>query len=291
MRFAPRRIIAWFMKLEAVPSTPKDFRRLLQAELIKRCERNSRYSLRAFAQSLQISHATLSHILASRRPLTKSIILKLGNQLGLSPTELNAYVEATPSVQKKKVAQAPVPTQAKGMDHYQEITIDTFLVISEWYHDAIAELTHLENFVPDSKWIAKVLGITVTEVNMAVERLERLELLEIKEDGSWIDLSKDNSTCLDPNFTTSALKKYQKKVLELSTVALMEAAKSEREHVSNMVAIQPEDLPEVKNRINEFRSNLMAFLQRKGVKPKEVYQLAISFFPITKKTKLKETQT
>lgn len=252
------------------------FRKLLQQELLKRCEKNPRYSLRAFAKTLQVSHATLSHLIAGRRPLTSKMIQALGKSLNLSFEDLKLYMD---NVSELKNQQPETST-------YHELTADTFTVISEWYYDAIAELTHLKSFKGDIKWIAKVLGISVTEVNIAVERLQRLELLEITKAGKWIDLSKNNSTALDPDFTTAALKKYQKKILELSAIALDEIPKSEREHVSNTIAIQKSDVVEVKKKINSFRFRLSQYLQRKDVNPNEVYQLAISFFPITKKDKL-----
>ncbi|MGE3974802.1 MAG: TIGR02147 family protein [Bdellovibrionales bacterium] len=247
-----------------------NFRKFLQQELMKRCERNPSYSLRAFAKSLRLSHATLSHILAGRRPLTNKMIQRIGLTLGLGPQEVALF-------------QSPTRSQAQNMapNNYHELTIDTFTAISEWYHDAILELTHLKNFKADTKWIAKSLGITINEVNMAAERLARLELLEIKGK-KWTDLSQNNSTSLDPDFTSVALRKYQKKILELSLKALEEVPKVKREHASNMLAFQKSDLEEVRKRIHRFRWSLTKFIQRKEAKPDEVYQLALSFFPITK---------
>ena len=69
-------------------------------------------------------------------------------------------------------------------------------------------------------------------------------------------------------------------------IALDEIPKAEREHVSNTIAIQKCDVVEVKKKIHSFRFRLSQYLQRKDVNPDEVYQLAISFFPITKKEKL-----
>jgi transcriptional regulator with XRE-family HTH domain len=251
-------------------SAADNFRSFLKQELMKRCERNSRYSLRAFARSLDISHATLSHILAGRRKLTSKMIKRIGHTLGMDPAELASYV-----------AESAAGAGQRGLDGYPEMNLDTFSVISEWYHDAIMELTHLKNFQDDPRWIARVLGVTVSEVNLAVERLQKLNLLEIKN-GKWRDLSPCNTTPLDPSFTATALKKYQKKILSLSTAAIGDVAKIDREHVSNMLSIQKSDLPEVRKRITKFRSQLAAFLQKKNKTPNEVYQLSVSFFPLTK---------
>lgn len=262
--------------------TKRDFRSVLQSALVTRCERNPRYSLRAFAQNLGVSHATLSHILAGRRPLTEKAIRKLGTALGMNPSEIVAFVSKNRAHSEKALP---------GPRGYQDLTIDTFAAISEWYHDAIMELSHLPSFKADPKWIARVLGITVSEVNIAVDRLQRLELLKVTPEGEWLDLSKNNSTPLAPDFATSAMRKYQKKILELSMNALEEVPKSDREHVSNMIAVQKGDLLEVKKKIDRFRWRLTAFLQRKAANPNEVYQLAISFFPITKSVSKNEEKS
>lgn len=195
------------------------------------------------------------------------MIRKLCAQLDIGPAELGSF------------------SATEGPLNYNELSLDTFTAISEWYHDAILELTRIKGFRPEPKVIAKQLGITVMEVHAAIERLQRLELLEITKSGKgeiWTDISGDNHTSLAPDFTSAALRKYQKKVLELSLNALETVPRTEREHVSNMLAVRKSDLPKVKKEIDSFRWTLTRFLQRRGSEPDDVYQLAISFFPILK---------
>jgi uncharacterized protein (TIGR02147 family) len=241
-----------------------DFRRVLQTELLKRCDTNSRYSLRAFAQSLGISHATLSHIIAGRRKLSPNMIERLGLKLGLELQEIQS-VKTNPA--------APTP--------YGELTIDTFVAISEWHHDAILELIHTKHFRSEPKWIAQKLGINVHQVNTAVERLKKLELL-IERNGKWIDASKNNTTTLAPDFTHSALRKYLQKMFELSIESLNRDDIKNRDHNSNMIAIQKSDLPQAKKMLKDFRRQFAKFLQRPNTKPDSVYDLTTSFFPISK---------
>lgn len=254
-----------------VPRT-RDFRLFLQQELMRRCERNSGYSLRAFAKVLGVHHASLSRLLAQKRPFTTRLTKSICQALHLSPAEAELFLQNIP---KKKSARAEEPIQ------YRELTLDTFVSISEWYHDALLELTHLRSFKPNPKWIAKVLGITQNEVKIAAERLQRLELLEITAEGKWLDLSRDNTTNITNDFTSAALRKLQKKVLDLSGAALENLPRTQRDHTSLMVAVDFSDLPEVKERIKNFRHELAAFLQRKEAKADSVCQLAISFFPLT----------
>ncbi|MBX9769703.1 MAG: TIGR02147 family protein [Bdellovibrionales bacterium] len=243
---------------------------MLQSELINRTAKNPKYSLRAFARQLGISAPVLSHLIGGRRPLTPAAIQKIGMALGLTPESINSYVA---QFQKHSLTEE-APFSVMAMDVYN--------AIADWYHDAILELTHIPTFKADPKWIATTLGITIHEVNAAIERLQRLDLLDITQEGQWVDLSRDNTTQSHPDVTSAALRKYQEKILEFSLEALRNVPKPLRDHTSSMTAIDVADLAEVKMRIRNFRKELSEFLQRDGVEPNQLYQLAISYFPLTK---------
>jgi len=247
----------------------KKFRTYLQHELIKRCERNPKYSLRAFAKQLGIYHATLSAIMSGKRPITSATVRKLNKNLGLSPKELDTYL--------KDITQKSKPRRTVT---YSELTQDTFNAISEWYYDAIMELVNVETFCNDPRWIANVLSITVSEARIAIETLLRLHLIRIDAAGGLHLTKKHSTNILDSNFTNAAMKKYQKQIIEKSSIALDEVSKLNRDHTSTTIAIDPEDLPKIKKIIRNFRYELNAYVQREGVRPKEVYQLQVSIFRI-----------
>src|SRR5947209_9956192 len=81
----------------ATETLPSSFRALLRVELARRCAKNPRYSLRAFARSLEIDHATLSQLLRGRRQVTRAAILRLGRRLGLEEADLSALAVADTS--------------------------------------------------------------------------------------------------------------------------------------------------------------------------------------------------
>jgi transcriptional regulator with XRE-family HTH domain len=132
------------------------FRLFLQFELQERRLRNPHYSLRAFAQRLGVNHSTLSQWMRGRRPLTAKTIETLGRRLSVPAKHIRVFVEHRAST---------------GPDL------------------AVLELLRREDFTPDSRWIARQLGITVDDVNIAVQRLVRLDLLEMATVNQWIDKS------------------------------------------------------------------------------------------------------
>jgi uncharacterized protein (TIGR02147 family) len=255
----------------------KDFRLHLQDEFLSRCRRNPKYSLRAFARSLGVNHGILSTVLRNKRPLTARLVQELGFALRLGEKELNAYVRALPDFGESPVKKT---TRIKQIN---QMTVDTFNVVSDWYHDAILELSRLRDFQGTPKYIAKKLGISTTEARLAIERLERIGLIEIGRDGSWKETLGDNTTAWNVDVTSPALRHLQRQVLGLSLRALEEIPRAEREHACMTMAVRARDLAEAKRRIKAFRHELMSFLQRDGAELDEVYQLAVSLYPLTRR--------
>ncbi|MBS1790169.1 MAG: TIGR02147 family protein [Acidobacteria bacterium] len=156
------------------------FRLFLQAELARRCSANAQYSLRSFAVFLGLNHSTLSQLLRGKRPLTHRTIENLGIKLGMNQTEIERY--------KANENLATFRTSAMSRQ-IRQLTVDTVNLLSDPTHRAILELVRLEDFQPDSRWIARVLNSNVDEVNVAISRLTRLGLLEMEDHNHWVDRS------------------------------------------------------------------------------------------------------
>lgn len=243
------------------------FRDYLRQELINRCKRNPSYSLRSFARFLEMDHSTLGKVLNGKRPLGKNLIKKIGNKLDLNPNELSFYLEIGRSDNLNE-------------ETFDKLAYDSFQVIADWYHSAILELIRVNNFKSDPKWIAKCLGISVHEVQSAIERLERVQLIFKNYNGEIQLSSKNGKTFLNPGFTSSAHKLLQRQILEKAILALEHIPLEIRNQTSVTMAIDRHLLPEAIRRITIFRSELVEFLSRTQV-CNEVYQMSICLFPLT----------
>jgi plasmid maintenance system antidote protein VapI len=241
-----------------------DFRFILQNELLRRCKKNSAYSIRAFAQSLGIDHSTLSQIIRGKRKLTNKMISKLGQSLDLPPHQLKRF-------QKNELP--------KASENYEQLAEDTFIAISDWYHFAILELIHTKNFKQDTKWIAKALGLTVSEVHIAIERLQRLSLLTLDEDGKYIDNAEFIDFGHDQN-TAAARKKWQQQTFELALKKLKEVSYDKRSHSGITMAIDSSKIEGARDLIREFRRRLREYLSDSD-NCDQVYHLGIALFPLT----------
>jgi uncharacterized protein (TIGR02147 family) len=247
----------------------KSFRLFLQCEYIKRCKVNSRYSLRAYARLLRIDPSTLSQALRGKRTLSKVQQLKLGTRLGLGPMEMARFWD-----DPERDSSYAQTSSAK------ELTLDAFQVISDWYHYAIFELVTVKGFSPEPKWIAKKLGITPTEAQIALERLLRLELVQVGEDGRYLQGVPLVTTTGNP-FTAVAFRKLQAQVLRMAGQALEEVPMELRDQTSMTMAIPLRRMAEAKAAIKKFRREFCEEFQKTEDRD-AVYQLGISFYPLTR---------
>jgi uncharacterized protein (TIGR02147 family) len=158
-------------------------------------------------------------------------------------------------------------------------------LLSVWYHYAILELTQVQGFRTDSRWIAKTLGIAVEDVNIALQRLLRLGLLEMSERNHWMDKSGDaefHSAVL----TETACNQMNQELHELAMEAIKRIPSQHRAHRQMVIAFDSRKLPRLKMLADEFMNELRSLASESAARD-DVYQVEISFFPVTtlKKTR------
>ncbi len=242
------------------------FRQHLREELVGRCQKNPRYSQRAFARFLSVDHSTLAKLLSGQRPLGKKTVVRLGTRLGMSPLEIESYL-------------SNLPADDTGTDKYQQMADDSFQIIADWQHFAILELMRIQGYNGQPKWIGSRLGISMSEVNEALSRLERIEMIK-KTGKKWFPTADRKLTSLNPGTTSLAHRRLQRQILEKAITALEETAIELRNQSSVTMAISTTLMPEAVKRIATFRRDLAQFLSR-SKNCDEVYLLNVSLFPIT----------
>lgn len=124
------------------------FRTVLQTEFDRRRTANRRYSLRAFARSLSIDHATLSQILRGKRRLTARKLSALGERLRLPRPAIDEHA---------------------ALEH----------------EEAVLGAIERPGFRADSRWLAAVTGIPLDTVNTTLQRLLRKHRLVMSARDCW----------------------------------------------------------------------------------------------------------
>lgn len=248
------------------PTPDTSFRLLLQSELARRCSRNRQYSLRSFAHQLGVDPSTLSQWLRHRRPLTSRVIETIGQQLGLSPDRIRAYIDYE--------MRCP-PVEAP---HTNQLTPETLAALEHSHALAVLELIHLEAFTPDSRWIAARLDISADDVNLALHRLVSLGLLRMHSKSVWIDCIPTAVGAFDDLPEAQAIALHQQ-AGDWWVRSIRASPPQARELSSTTVAVHSGALPRAIDLIAKCRQQVLEVLQEGTAD--EVYQLEMALFPIT----------
>lgn len=251
-------------------STPEFLLAELRKEFVRRKRANSAYSLRAFAQFLNINQSLLSKILNGQRTLSAVMREQLRLKLKLESN-----------------------SDSVG---YALVREDQFTLLADWYHFAILELLKTTTMKPaeklatkpTEKWMARRLGLHIQEVRAALVRLERRGFIK-REEEKYV-LCSPNNTWTDLNATHIARQRLQGDLLKKSQDSLEQVPFAQREHCSLTVAVDARRLPEFKQKLNQVCRELDDYFQPAGEEFNEVYQLTVSFFPLTQVGEQREGQ-
>lgn len=132
------------------------FRDVLALEFERRRRLNPRYSLRAFARALGVSHTTLSRNLRQGRPLAARRVVALGHRLRLPAADLEAY-----SVRETE--------------------------------EGVLAAIDRPSFRPDSRWLATIVGVSVDEINVTLHALLHRRRLAMTSSRRWTRLGEETA--------------------------------------------------------------------------------------------------
>ncbi len=228
--------------------------------------KNPSYSLRAFSSRIGIQASALSEILNGKRIISKKMGQRILSGLGINPLEFENILSGT----------------GEGIE--ANLSLDYFKAISDWYYFAILSLAEVPNFKADPVWISTRLNISKRDAKTALERLVKLEMLIVKEDGSYEASGIQYKTPTD--ILNVSLKNHTIQALELASDSIVNDPVEERDFSTITMAIDPSQIDVAKKMIKSFRRRLSKRLET-GDK-KEVYKLAIQLFPLSRKCKENE---
>jgi len=246
-------------------SSAEPFRQRLQRELALRCNRNPRYSLRAFAGFLGVDHASLSQMLRGRRAISASAVRRFGGRLGLGVDEIEAH--------SRQVGLEPAGAEAS------DASIATaWDALGEWHAFALLELMRLREFRPDLRWVARVLGVTLEQAQIAVQLLLRTGYLRM-EGAQWHCLAGD-AVQREETFTAQLLERLGERSQEVQLASARNAPDQPRLHASVMFALRAEDL----GRLLLGAQHWIEQTRRLGAGPRagdQLYQIEVNVLPLT----------
>lgn len=249
----------------------------LQEEFSRRVRTNHRYSMRAFARSLELSSGELSEILRNQRPISLKVATKISKAMGFNSVETKRFFELVDCEKRNSFIEASAEIYSNSsIQEQKKLDEDTFHLVSEWQHFAILNLLDCEDFQWNSSYVAKRLDLSQAQAQLAMNLLVRLNLIYKK--GNKYKGVQD--FVLSPSGVSSlAVRKYHRQIMEKAIEAIELQKINERELSGVGFAVDTTHLPQIKKEISAFQDQLVAKYS-KG-KKQEVYFMEIALFKLT----------
>jgi uncharacterized protein (TIGR02147 family) len=227
----------------------------------------------------------LKFVMEGERNLTPEMANQFAKACGLSDHETDYFCELVAFNQARDARERDRCHQrlARFREYRKIHKLDAAQAAyhSTWYLPAIRELAARADFRNDPKWIANMLQpkITAAQAQKAIATLQELGLLAADAD--------DRLRQATPLVTTGAgplghhIVNYHRTMLERAADALDSVPREEREVSSLTLCVSQEVLLDLKERIREFRRELLRLAELEG-QPERVVQINFQLFPLSR---------
>lgn len=250
-------ISRWVMETATNQNYAKAYRSLLLGVLQDRCQRNPRYSQRAFARDLRIAPHRVSEILRGLQGISPRRAREVASLLEWDGETANYFCDLVSAVHGRSAAERTAATQrlerrspvkTKTQQKQTALAVDTFAVVSEWQHWALLEALKLPEVPPTVLGLAARLGVAGGLVRVALDRLEALGLVA-KIAGRYRVIS---DTIVGGEISSQAVRHYHEQHLTKAADALTLQPMAMRDFNTLVLALKREHLPTLKQRMAEF---------------------------------------
>jgi uncharacterized protein (TIGR02147 family) len=242
-------------------------------------------SLTVWAKQLGYrSSRSFGMVLNGRRLPSAEMVQSLSRLLRLDERE-HRYLELLVERRRAEAKQRPVAAIDGALrDLRRPVTPPTlidaraFAVIADWHHLVIRQLLRSSTWRGGVAAISKRLGgkVKIEDVRDAIARMARLGLVK-RDGGRWIATEASLHTKHD--IPSSAYVMHHKQMLARTLEAIDHVASADREMTTTALLCEPARLDEAREMIRAFREDFVARFE--STKAKDVFQLAVQFFPHT----------
>ncbi len=274
--------------MKSRPADIQTYRDVLRREFLQRSAKNTRYSMRSFSKTLDVSHSFLSQVMSGKRRLSPTMAHRISKKLGFSGAEQGDFVELAQielavDLELKDLL-SKRKTKLVANKRFREFGKEEFALIADWYHFAILELAKCE---PGGISVAKIsdrLALSENSVHAALVRLKSLGMM-MERDRAWslgVDPTESYGTNSDLTKAerSAAIKRFHRSHLAMAQNAILKQDLDERDFSGMTIAMHPSQVPMVKELIRAFFQDLERKLSA-GPAPTDVYQVAAQLYRLT----------
>jgi uncharacterized protein (TIGR02147 family) len=251
-----------------------NYRSLLQEQFELRRKTNPRYSIRAFAQFLDIDSGTLSAVLKGKRKLPKTHWITSSKKLKLVKTHRKVFLESLLNEHGLKEELDSIISPESELLNSEQY----FEIISEWEFAAALCLLDIWQYELSVTGMARDLGLPMKRSTEIYEKLFRYGLIRF-ENQRIVKTNKNFETTDD--VSSKALQAAHLNELELSKDKLQNLNVLEREFTSLTLACRAQDLKKMKTWLREKRNEFERTFEKKDAN--QIYLFSMQLFPLSQK--------
>ena len=258
----------------------------LKAQLAQKQLKNSAYSLRSFARDLGVASSSLSDIINRKSKGSEASLHSIFNNLKVSAFE-ESYLRLMHTAQyaSSEASKAKALSEAEKIKETLSIKVLTekqFLEVASWTTLAVIELLPLSPFKENPDLIADHLKVSLKEIKNSLHTLEKSNL--IYKDSSGLFCPHPQAQVFLSKMPSEVAKRLHEDILKFNMESLWTTTTDSRVSVSTLLMIDEEELPEIRNEIQDFLMNL---INKQSKKPKrnQLYSLSLHFNPMQRGSK------
>lgn len=261
-----------------------DFREFLADRVTYQKQGRRSFSYRRFSRDAGLGSPNyLKLVIDGKRNLSSSMAERFADGFRLASEAKKffvALVAFNQATERDEISQARAHLMSfRDYRKTQRLESHQFFYFSHWYVPAIREMVLRDDFENDPAWISKQMRPSVSERNVKAAIHTLLELGLVEEKGSTLRPVTDLVTS-GLEAPSDLLAKYHLQMMKLGGEAIARFPRKDRDITNVTVALGPDGLARLKQRVQEFRRDILE-LSTKEEERTQVVQLNFQLFPLT----------
>jgi uncharacterized protein (TIGR02147 family) len=168
------------------------------------------------------------------------------------------------------------------------ITAQEYSLYKEWHHSVIRAILDIFNFKDDFKWLSEMVvpPITVPQARKSIKMLQSLNLISRNDQGYFKPTDKTVRT--EDYVHDEIIKHYQARCMEIAKLTLLGNTEQPKDFSTNILSVSEDGLKRIQQRLQKFREEIRALVQKDELPSDRVYHLDIQLFPSSRLPTTKE---
>jgi uncharacterized protein (TIGR02147 family) len=269
-----------------------DFRAFLKDFYTNKKEQSKKFTFSLFAAMTGFSSPSfLKLVMGGHKNLTKPSVLKIARGLRLRKKPAQyfedlVFFNQAESLEDKSYYLERINKYRKK-NKPEKLLPEEYDYLSAWYHCVIREMTDLDDFQEDPRWIAKQLLHTVKtdDITASLKFLEEKGFVGRNEQGRLI--KKDKTIATGPigeqEMLNTIVRGFHRDMVRFAGESLSNLPKAVRDTSNTTLGLSGKSYDIATKRIEQLRLELLEIAAADG-NVNRIYQLNINLFPWTKGT-------